>query len=246
MILEHIKQLLFKIDFMHFYIKTLLISILLNSCGVAYKTNNLNPSIKKKSYENIFFIKDTNNYSKLVKVGEFSVREKPDNWKATKKGMIDLAINNYANAILIKRFSLAGTLIKGDLYQVHDSLYTPDFEKECKVVLFRDEFGSILTTHFRTEISLDNNTKLLKDMTSIEHILPAHQKYFSILINGKKHQLELSSGSNYFWISRQIQSNVIGSGLSVQVGGQKIMKIDDPEKGSIWVSALSTTKNRTK
>jgi len=43
---------------------------------------------------------------------------------------------------------------------------------------------------------------------------------FTIAINGKRKELKLSEGTNYYWISRQISANQFGGvGLNIQIGG---------------------------
>ena len=61
----------------------------------------------------------------------------------------------------------------------------------------------------------------------------------TIGINGKSKALELSNGTNYFWVSRQINANQFGgTGVNIEIGGQEILKISDTEMGKIWVSTL--------
>ena len=218
----------------------LITTIFINSC-VSYKVKNLNENIKKTEYQNIEFIKNIENYSLKKEVGSFNVVDLKKEWNEIKSNIIKLAKDNYANAIVVEKFELAGKGVKGKLYQVDITELSKieNSKKERKLYIFRDELGSILTTHFRTELSINEKTEKLKDRTYEVIDLNNDQNFITIAINGKSKELELTKGTNYFWISRQISSNQQrGTGLNIEIGGQKILKLNDPEMGKIWISTL--------
>jgi hypothetical protein len=218
----------------------LLIAFIANSC-VSYKVKNLDQNIEKNEYEYVEFIKNIDNYSFKKKVGDFNVVDLKKDWKEVKSNILKLAKSNYANAIVVEKFELAGKGVKGNFYQVNiDELTTLEkAEKGRKLYIFRDELGSILTTHFRTELSIDGITKKLEDRTFEVIELAENLNSFTITINGKSKDLELTKGDNYFWISRQISGSQTGTtSLNIEIGGQNILKIDDNDMGKIWVSTL--------
>jgi|TARA_B110001450_G_scaffold204667_1_gene194379 hypothetical protein len=218
----------------------LTITILMISC-VSYKVKNLNENIEKTEYQNIEFVKNIELYSSKKEVGNFNIVDLKKEWNEIKPNIIKLAKDNYANAIVVDKFELLGKGVKGKLYQVDiTELKTiENSEKERKIYVFRDELGSILTTHFRTELSINGKTEKLKDRTYEVIQLNDDQNLINISINGKSKDLELTKGTNYFWISRQINANQFGgTGLNVEIGGQKILKLNDTEMGKIWISTL--------
>lgn len=218
----------------------LLITIFINSC-VSYKVKNLNENIEKTDYQNIEFIKNVALYSSKKEVGTFNVVDLKKEWNEIKSNLIKLAKDNFANAIVVEKFELAGKGVKGRLYQIDitelDTI--ENSEKNRKLYIFRDELGSVLTTHFRTELSINEKTEKLEDRTYELIDLNENQNLITIAINGKSKALELTKGTNYFWISRQINANQFGgTGMNIEIGGQKILKLDDPEMGKIWISTL--------
>lgn len=218
----------------------LIIVIFINSC-ITYKVKNLNENIEKTEYQNIEFVKNIERYSSKKKVGDFNIVDLKKEWNEIKPNLIKLAKDNYANAIVIDKFELLGKGVKGKLYQVDiTELKTIESsDKDRKLYIFRDELGSLLTTNFRTELSINGKIEKLKDRTYEVIDLNNDQNFINIKINGKTKELELSEGTNYFWISRQINANQFGgNSLNVQIGGQKILKIDDAEMGGIWISTL--------
>ena len=218
----------------------LILAIFINSC-VSYKVKNLNENIKKNEYENIEFIKNIEIYSTKKEVGDFNVVDLKKEWNEIRPNIIKLAKDNYANAIVVEKFELAGKGVKGKLYQVDISKLSTleDSEKDRKLYIFRDELGSILTTHFRTELSINEKTEKLEDKTYKVIDLNDDQNLINIAINGKSKELELTKGTNYFWVSRQINANQFGgTGLNIEIGGQKILKLNDTKMGKIWISTL--------
>ena len=218
----------------------LIFTIFINSC-VSYKVKNLNENIEKTDYQNIGFIKNVALYSSTKEVGTFNVVDLKKEWNEIKSNIINLAKDNYANAIVVEKFELAGKSVKGRLYQVDIAELNTieNAEKNRKLYIFRDELGSILTTHFRTELSINEKTEKLKDRTYELIDLNEDQDLITIAINGKSKELELTKGTNYFWVSRQINASQFGgTGLNIEIGGQKILKLDDPEMGGIWISTL--------
>ena len=218
----------------------LFITIFINSC-VSYKVKNLNENIEKTDYQNIEFIKNVALYSSKKEVGTFNVVDLKKEWNEIKSNLIKLAKDNFANAIVVEKFELAGKGVKGRLYQIDitelDTI--ENSEKNRKLYIFRDELGSILTTHFRTELSINEKTEKLKDRTYELIDLNEDQDLITIAINGKGKALELTEGTNYFWISRQINANQFGgTGMNIEIGGQKILKLNDPEMGEIWREPL--------
>ena len=182
----------------------LITTIFINSC-VLYKVKDLNENIE---YQNIEFVKSTENYSLKKEVWNFNVIDLKKEWREIKSNTIKLPRDNNGNAIVVEKFELAGKGIKGKLYQVDIAELSKikNFRKDRKLHIFRDELGSILIIHFRTELS----------------------------INEKSKELELSKGTHYFWISRQINTNQIeGAGLNIEIGGQKILKLNDTEMEKI-------------
>jgi hypothetical protein len=187
----------------------LITTIFINSC-VLYKVKDLNENIE---YQNIEFVKSTENYSLKKEVWNFNVIDLKKEWREIKSNTIKLPRDNNGNAIVVEKFELAGKGIKGKLYQVDIAELSKikNFRKDRKLHIFRDELGSILIIHFRTELS----------------------------INEKSKELGLSKGTHYFWISRQINTNQIeGAGLNIEIGGQKILKLNDTEMEKIWISTL--------
>ncbi len=218
----------------------LIFTIFINSC-VSYKVKNLNENIEKTDYQNIGFIKNVAVYSSTKEVGTFNVVDLKKEWNEIKSNIINLAKDNYANAIVVEKFELAGKSVKGRLYQVDIAELNTieNAEKNRKLYIFRDELGSILTTHFRTEVSINEKTEKLEDRTFELIDLNDDQNLITIAINGKSTELELTKGTNYFWVSRQINASQFGgTGLNIEIGGQKILKLDDPEMGKIWISTL--------
>ncbi len=218
----------------------LILAIFINSC-VSYKVKNLNENIKKNEYENIEFIKNIEIYSTKKEVGDFNVVDLKKEWNEIRPNIIKLAKDNYANAIVVEKFELAGKGVKGKLYQVDISKLSTleNSEKDRKLYIFRDELGSILTTHFRTELSINEKTEKLEDKTYKVIDLNDDQNLINIAINGKSKELELTKGTNYFWVSRQINANQFGgTGLNIEIGGQKILKLNDTKMGKIWISTL--------
>ncbi len=218
----------------------LIFTIFINSC-VSYKVKNLNENIEKTDYQNIGFIKNVALYSSTKEVGTFNVVDLKKEWNEIKSNIINLAKDNYANAIVVEKFELAGKSVKGRLYQVDIAELNTieNAEKNRKLYIFRDELGSILTTHFRTEVSINEKTEKLEDRTFELIDLNDDQNLITIAINGKSTELELTKGTNYFWVSRQINASQFGgTGLNIEIGGQKILKLDDPEMGGIWISTL--------
>ena len=182
----------------------LITTIFINSC-VSYKVKDLNENIE---YQNIEFVKSTENYSLKKEVWNFNVIDLKKEWREIKSNTIKLPGDNNANAIVVEKFELTGKGIKGKLYQVDIAELSKikNFRKDRKLHIFRDELGSILIIHFRTELS----------------------------INEKSKELELSKGTHYFWISRQINTNQIeGAGLNIEIEGQKILKLNDTEMEKI-------------
>ena len=218
----------------------LIITILINSC-VSYKVINLNENIEKNEYQNIEFVKNIKVYSSKKEVGSFNVVDLKKEWNEIKSSIIKLAKNNYANAIAVEKFGLAGKGVKGKLYQVNikELSNIENSEKDRKLYIFRDELGSILTTHFRTELTINEKMEKLKDRTYKVIDLNHDQNLINIAINGKNKNLELTKGTNYFWVSRQISANQLGGkGLNIEIGGQKILKLNDTEMGKIWITTL--------
>tara|TARA_R110000787_G_scaffold66701_1_gene149736 strand:- start:3378 stop:4058 length:681 start_codon:yes stop_codon:yes gene_type:complete len=218
----------------------LIISVLINSC-VSYKVKNTNKNIEKIQYENIVFIKSIEPYSVKKEVGDFNVVDIKKEWNEIKPNIAKLAKDNYANAIVVEKFELIGKGVKGRLYQVDIAELNrlENTKKDRKLFLFRDELGSVLTTHFRTELSINEKTKKFKDRTYVVMDLDDNQDSINISINGKSKELKLTKGTNYFWISRQISANQFGgTSLNINIGGQKILKITDNEMARIWVSTL--------
>tara|TARA_R110001632_G_scaffold10505_8_gene38837 strand:- start:1691 stop:2371 length:681 start_codon:yes stop_codon:yes gene_type:complete len=218
----------------------LIISFLINSC-VSYKVKNTNKNIEKIQYENVVFIKNIESYSVKKEVGNFNVVDIKKEWNEIKPNIVKLAKNNYANAIVVEKFELVGKGVKGKLYQVDIAELNriENIEKDRRLYLFRDELGSILTTHFRTELSINGKAEKLKDRTYVVMNLDDNQDSINISINGKSKELKLTNGINYFWISRQISANQFGgTSLNINIGGQKILKITDNEMARIWVSTL--------
>jgi hypothetical protein len=212
----------------------------INSC-VSYKVKNLNKNIEKKDYQNIVFVKNIEAYSSKKEVGDFNVVDLKKEWFDVKTNIIKLAKDNYANAIVVEKFELVGKGVKGKLYQLDTTELSTieNLEKERKLYIFRDELGSILTTNFRTELLINEKAKILKDRTYEVIDLNDDQSSITIEINGKSKELELAKGINYFWISRQINANQFGgAGLNIEIGGQKILKLNDTEMGEIWISTL--------
>jgi hypothetical protein len=208
---------------------------------VSYKVKNLNENIEKTVYQNIEFVKNIEDYSSKKEVGDFNIVDLNKEWSDIKPSLIKLAKDNYANAIVVDKFELLGKGVKGKLYQVDiTELKTiENAEKHRKLYIFRDELGSILTTHFRTELSINKKTEKLEDRTFEVIDLNDDQNLISIAINGKSKALELTKGTNYFWISRQINANQFGgTSMTIEIGGQKILKLNDTEMGKIWISTL--------
>jgi len=222
------------------YFLLLNITIFISSC-VSYKVKNLNENIEEIEYQNIEFVNDIDIYPSKKEVGNFNVVDLKKEWKEIKSNIIKLAKDNHANAIVVEKFELAGKGVKGKLYQVNitDLSSIENSKKDRKLYIFRDELGSILTTHFRTELSINEKTGELKDRTCKVIDLNDDQSLINIVINGKSKELAITKGSNYFWISRQINANQFGgTGLNIEIGGQKILKLNDAEMGKIWVSTL--------
>ena len=218
----------------------MIITVFINSC-VSYKVKNLNENIEKTEYQNIEFVKKIDAYSSKKEVGIFNVVDLKKEWNEIKSNIIKLAKDNYANAIVVEKFELAGKGVKGKLYQVNITELSTieNSEKDRKIYIFRDELGSILTTHFRTELTINEKTEKLKDRTYEVINLNHDQNLISIAINGKSKDLKLTKGTNYFWISRQINANQFGgTGMDIEIGGQKILKLNDNEMGEIWISTL--------
>jgi hypothetical protein len=218
----------------------LIITIFINSC-VSYKVKNLSENIEKIEYKHIEFVKSIENYSLKKEVGDFNVVDLKKEWSEIKSNIIKLAKENHANAIVVEKFELAGKGVKGKLYQVDIAELSKikNSKKDRKLYIFRDELGSILTTHFRTELSINEKTEKLKDRTFEVIDLNNDQNLITIAINGKSKELKLTKGTNYFWISRQINTTKIGgAGLNIKIGGQKILKLSDTEMGKIWISTL--------
>jgi len=218
----------------------LIITVFITSC-VSYKVKNLNEDIEKIEYKNIEFVKNINVYSSKKEVGTFNVVDLKTEWNEIKSNIIKLAKDNYANAIVVEKFELAGKGVKGKLYQVNSTELSTieNSEKDRKIYIFRDELGSILTTHFRTELTVNEKTEKLKDRTYEVIDLNYDQDLISIAINGKNKDLKLTEGTNYFWISRQINADQFGgTGMNIEIGGQKILKLNDNEMGKIWISTL--------
>ncbi len=218
----------------------LIITVFINSC-VSYKVKNLNENIEKTDYQNIEFVKNIELYSSKKEVGNFNVVDLKKEWNEIKSNIIKLAKDNYANAIVVEKFELAGKGVKGRLYQVDITELSTieNSKKNRKLYIFRDELGSILTTHFRTELSINEKTEKLEDRTYEVIDINDDQNLINIAINGKSKELELTKGTNYFWVSRQINANQFGgTGMNIEIGGQKILKLNDNEMGEIWISTL--------
>ncbi len=218
----------------------LIIIVFTNSC-VSYKVKNLNENIEKTEYQNIKFVKNIALYSSKNEVGNFNVVDLKKEWYEIKSNIVKLAKDNYANAIVVEKFELAGKGVKGRLYQIDITELSriENSEKNRKLYIFRDELGSVLTTHFKTELSINEKTEKLKDRTYEVIDLDDNQNLINIAINGKSKALELTEGTNYFWVSRQINANQFeGTGLNIEIGGQKILKLKDSEMGKIWISTL--------
>lgn len=218
----------------------LIMIITFNSCAT-YKVKNLNQNIEKVEYKNVEFVNDIDVFTTKKKVGDFNITDLKKEWVDIKPELLKLAKDNYANAIVVEKFELLGKGVKGKLYQVNISeLETIKRSKKVrKLYVFRDELGSILTTHFKTELTLNNITDKLEDRTFKVIDLNENQNIITIGINGKRKDLELTDGTNYFWISRQVNANQYGgTGLNVEIGGQKILKLKDNEMGEIWISTL--------
>lgn len=219
----------------------LFITFLFNSC-VSYKVKNLNENIQKIEFQNIEFVENIEVYSSKKEVGDFNVVDLKKEWHDVKYNLKKLAQDNYANAIVVEKFELVGKGVKGKLYQVDiNALSTiENSEKGRKLFIFRDELGSILTTHFRTELTINEKTKRLEDRTYEVINLKDDQNSITIGLNGKSQALELTAGTNYFWVSRQINANQFGgASLNIEIGGQKILKLNDIEMGKIWISTLN-------
>jgi hypothetical protein len=202
---------------------------------------NLNENIEKTEYQNIKFVKNIALYSSKNEVGNFNVVDLKKEWYEIKSNIVKLAKDNYANAIVVEKFELAGKGVKGRLYQIDITELSriENSEKNRKLYIFRDELGSVLTTHFKTELSINEKTEKLKDRTYEVIDLDDNQNLINIAINGKSKALELTEGTNYFWVSRQINPNQFeGTGLNIEIGGQKILKLKDSEMGKIWISTL--------
>ncbi len=218
----------------------LIITVFINSC-VSYKVKNLNENIEKTDYQNIEFVKNIELYSSKKEVGNFNIVDLKKEWNEIKSNIIKLAKDNYANAIVVEKFELAGKGVKGRLYQVDITELSTieNSKKNRKLYIFRDELGSILTTHFRTELSINEKTEKLEDRTYEVIDINDDQNLINIAINGKSKELELTKGTNYFWVSRQINANQFGgTGMNIEIGGQKILKLNDNEMGEIWISTL--------
>lgn len=218
----------------------LIITIFISSCA-SYKVKNLNENIEKIEYKSIEFVENIKKYSSKKEVGSFNIVDLKKEWNEIKPNIIKLAKENYANAIVIDKFELLGKGIKGKLYQVDTTelkkIKIP--KKNRKLYIFRDELGSILTTHFKTELLVNEKIEKLRDRTYKVIELDDNQDLINIAINGKRKELQLTKGTNYFWISRQINANQFGgTNLYIEIGGQKILKLNDSEMGKIWVSTL--------
>jgi hypothetical protein len=219
----------------------LFIIFLFNSC-VSYKVKNLNENIQKIEFQNIELVETIDLYSSKKKVGDFNIVDLKKEWNEVKSNLMQLAQDNYANAIVVEKFELVGKGVKGKLYQVDiNELSTfENSEKVRKLYIFRDELGSILTTNFRTELTINEKTKKLEDRTYEILNLKDDQNSITIGLNGKSQELELATGTNYFWVSRQINANQFGGArLNIEIGGQKILKLNDNEMGRIWISTLN-------
>lgn len=218
----------------------LTIPILINSC-VSYKVKNLNENIEKIEYENIQFIENTDSFSSKKIVGDINITDFKKEWSEIKPNIIKTARENYANAIVLETFELVGKIVKGTLYQVNalELQSLKNIEKPRKLYIFRDELGSVLTAQFKTELTINDNTEKLKDKSLKVTDLDTNQSSINIAINGKEKILKLTKGSNYFWISRNINASQLGgTGLGITLGGQKILRIDDTEMARIWVSTM--------
>jgi hypothetical protein len=218
----------------------LVIAVFINSC-VSYKVKNLNEDIQKLEYKNIEFVKNINVYSSKKEVGNFNVVDLKKEWNEIKSNLIKLAKDNYANAIVVEKFELVGKGVKGKLYQVNITELSTieNSENDRQLYIFRDELGSVLTTHFRTELTINGKTEKLKDRTYEMIDLYPDQSLIRIAINGKNKDLKLTKGTNYFWISRQINAGQFGeTDMNIEIGDQKIVKLNDNEMGKIWISTL--------
>lgn len=218
----------------------IVVLLTLTSCS-SYKVKNLEEDVKRITYNQVIFIDNLDNFPSAKKVSDFNVTDLKKNWNEIKTGLIDLAKTNHANAIVASKFELAGKQIKGKLYQVSSGEINDSrqIEKTRIVYLFRDELGSILTTHFKTEIKIAESIEKLEDRVFKTLELDENQGSLVISINGNEKKLNLKKGDNYFWISRQINANHYGNtGVSIEIGGQKILRIEDNDRGKIWVSTL--------
>lgn len=218
----------------------IIIVTLFNSC-VTYKVKDLNYAIKNKTYESASFITDSAPYQSAIKVSNFSSTDLKADWIDIKDKLIDLAITNSANAIVIEKFDLIGSVTRGSLYQI-DETEIAELNNKAEtnsIFIFRDELGSMLTTNFRTELTVGATTEKLRDKSYVEIPYGEDQSTFDIRVNKKEHQLELTEGDNYFWISRQINTgNFDPTALSISVGGQKILKLEDKGLAKIWIGTF--------
>lgn len=228
-----------------YFILTLFLA---NSCTL-YKVKNINQSLQKKYYNKIIFIKNLDNYPSSKKVADFKIVDLKKEWQDIKPKLIDLCKKNYANSILVESFHLLGKEVSGKFYQIdaiqqneYPEVVKKNSNEDRKVYFFRDELGSMLTSHFKTELTLKGKTEKLKDKSYRVLKIDENINNIDIAINGKEKELNLKKGNNYFWVSRQVSANLIGSaGLNISLGGQNIERIEDSEMCEIWISTLKRT-----
>jgi hypothetical protein len=221
------------------------------SCNSLYKIKDIPSNIEKKTFENPILIYNNDIYPSKKYVGKFNIMDAKKEWKEVRDILGKMAIDNFANGILIEDFRLnsvstngrekKGVIVKGKLFQLNQEEVNKSQKqsKRRKIVFFRDELGSILTSNFSTKLTINSNTKKLQDKSFIIVELESNQMYLSIELNGKTKKLKLTEGDNYFWVSRQMNQNQSnGNGINISLGGVDISKINNVETGKILVSLL--------